>query len=123
MKLKSHILTLLVLSGLTAGALSLRAEDHDMSKMPGMSQGDLARQTNAPDGFTNAPVKPYPLKYCVVSGDKIGDDMGKPVTNYYKGRQIIFCCKDCVKDFKKDPDKYLKKFRTPWPKASWRKSK
>jgi YHS domain-containing protein len=57
---------------------------------------------------TNAPTKPYPLNYCLVSGDKIGD-MGKPVTTNYLGQEIIFCCPDCVKDFNKDPKKYMKK--------------
>jgi YHS domain-containing protein len=42
---------------------------------------------------------------CPVSGD----DVDKEVTETYKGRTIAFCCKDCVKDFKKDPDKYVKK--------------
>jgi len=35
--------------------------------------------------------------------------MGKPYLFTYKDREIKFCCKDCVKDFKKDPDKYIKK--------------
>lgn len=106
MKLKRHILTAALLAGLAVGALSVRADDQDMSKMPGMKMGDQAGQTNAPAG--NAKVKPYPLKTCVVSGDKIGE-MGKPVTLVYKGQEMKFCCKDCVKDFKKDPDKYIKK--------------
>jgi len=66
---------------------------------------------------TNSPVisikiavkpKPYPLKYCLVSGDKIGE-MGKPVITNYMGQEIKFCCSDCVKDFRKDPKKYIKK--------------
>jgi hypothetical protein len=67
-----------------------------------------ADNTNTPSSSTNAVVKPYPLDYCLVSGDKIGGDMGKPITNNYMGQQIIFCCSDCPKDFKKNPDKYLK---------------
>jgi len=43
---------------------------------------------------------------CPVSGDKVGGDMGKPVYVDYKGQKIGFCCKDCLKDFKKNPDKY-----------------
>ena len=42
---------------------------------------------------------------CPVSGD----DVDKEITETYKGRTIAFCCKDCVKDFKKDPDKFVKK--------------
>jgi YHS domain-containing protein len=108
MKLKRHMLTAVLLTGLAAGTLSVRADDQDMSKMPGMKMGDQAGQTNAPAGNADAKVKPYPLKTCVVSGDKIGE-MGKPVMLIYKGQEMKFCCKDCVKDFNKDPDKYIKK--------------
>jgi YHS domain-containing protein len=52
--------------------------------------------------------KPYPLKTCVVSGDKLGE-MGDPYVYEYKGREIKLCCKNCVKDFNKNPSKYLKK--------------
>jgi hypothetical protein len=65
--------------------------------------------TNAPGSSTNAIIKPYPLNYCIVSGDKIGGDMGKPITTNYMGQQIIFCCPDCPADFAKNPQKYMKK--------------
>ena len=52
-------------------------------------------------------LKPYTLKTCVVSGDKLGE-MGDPFVYAYKGREIKFCCKGCLKDFKKDPAKYIK---------------
>jgi hypothetical protein len=65
--------------------------------------------TNTPGSSTNATVKPYPLDYCIVSGDKFGGDMGKPIVTVYKGQEIKFCCKDCPPDFKKDPEKYMKK--------------
>lgn len=45
---------------------------------------------------------------CVVSGDKLGE-MGKPYVFEYKGQEIKLCCKDCRKDFDKDPEKYMKK--------------
>jgi len=53
-------------------------------------------------------LKPYVLKTCIISGDKL-DEMGKPVVYAYEGREIQFCCKDCIKTFKKDPAKYVKK--------------
>ena len=52
--------------------------------------------------------KPYPLATCVVSGEKLGS-MGKPVTKVHEGREVKFCCKSCIKDFKADPDKYIAK--------------
>lgn len=51
--------------------------------------------------------KPYPLKTCIVSGEKLGS-MGKPAVLVQDGQEIRFCCKNCIKDFKKEPQKYLK---------------
>jgi len=63
--------------------------------------------TPAADKETKKP-KPYPLQTCVVSGEKL-DEMGKPYVFEYEGREIKLCCKSCLKDFKKEPAKYLKK--------------
>ncbi len=57
---------------------------------------------------TVSTVVAYPVSICVVSGDKLGQ-MGPPVIVNYKGTEVRFCCKDCVKDFEKDPEKYLKR--------------
>jgi hypothetical protein len=67
-----------------------------------------AADTNTPSASTNAPVRPYPLDYCIVSGDKFDGDMGKPIVMVYKGQEMKFCCASCPKKFKKDPEKYLK---------------
>lgn len=77
-----------------------------LALLTGASALVRAADTNSPSSSTNAPVKPYPLNYCLVSGDKIGE-MGKPVVTNYNGQEIKFCCPDCVKDFKKDPKKYV----------------
>jgi YHS domain-containing protein len=53
---------------------------------------------------------PYPLDTCLVSGEKLGG-MGKPYEFVYEGRQIKFCCKNCLPDFKEDPAKYLAKLK------------
>ncbi|HMP84849.1 MAG TPA: TRASH domain-containing protein [Verrucomicrobiota bacterium] len=50
----------------------------------------------------------YPLDTCVVTDEKLGS-MGKPYVYEHEGRQVQFCCKGCLKDFKKDPAKYMKK--------------
>ena len=52
--------------------------------------------------------KPYPLETCVVSGEKL-DSMGKPYVFTHEGQEIKLCCKSCLKDFKKDSAKYIKK--------------
>jgi hypothetical protein len=55
----------------------------------------------------------YPLDTCVVSGEKLGGEMGAPVDYIYKeagkpDRLVRLCCKMCIPKFKKDPAKYLK---------------
>jgi len=52
--------------------------------------------------------KPYPLDTCVVSGEKLGE-MGDPYVFTQDGQEIKLCCKNCLKKFNKDPEKYLKK--------------
>lgn len=49
----------------------------------------------------------YPLDVCMVSGDKLGGDMGKPVDLIYKNRLVRFCCTGCVEEFNKDPNKFI----------------
>lgn len=66
-------------------------------------------------------LKPYTLKTCVVSGDKLGE-MGDPFVYAYKGREIKFCCKGCLKDFNKEPDKYIKQIEEAEAKAKKAKS-
>lgn len=46
-------------------------------------------------------------KICPVSGEKI-EGMGKSITYEYNGKVYNLCCSMCVKDFKKDPEKYSK---------------
>jgi hypothetical protein len=61
--------------------------------------------------------KSYPLKTCVVSDEKLGGEMGDPYVFTYKdknikddpGREVKLCCKSCLKDFNKEPAKYIKK--------------
>ncbi len=60
--------------------------------------------------------KPYPLKTCVVSDEKLGE-MGDPYTFTYKDREVKLCCKSCLKDFNKNPAKYVKKMEEAEAKA------
>jgi len=69
--------------------------------------------------------KPYPLTTCIVSDEKLGGDMGDPYVFTYKdkkkkddpGREVRLCCKSCLKDFEKEPAKYLKKLDEAEAKA------
>ncbi|MGA8573543.1 MAG: YHS domain-containing protein [Desulfobaccales bacterium] len=38
-----------------------------------------------------------------------GGDINKKVYVDYQGKRIYFCCSGCPAEFKKDPEKYLKK--------------
>ena len=81
------------------------------------------------DDTKTAKPKPYTLTTCIVSGDKLGGDMGDPFVFIYKskkikddpGREIKFCCKSCLKDFNKDPDAYIKKIDAAEAKAKAKK--
>jgi hypothetical protein len=84
MKFTKSILTAALLTGLAAGTFSVGAADKD--KKP----------------------KPYPLDKCIVTDEKLGEH-GKPYVFTHEGQEIKMCCKDCLKDFKKEPAKYLKK--------------
>ena len=55
---------------------------------------------------------PYPLDTCLVSGEKLGGDPDmQPYTFVHEGQEIKLCCKSCLKDFNKDPGKYLAKLQ------------
>ena len=61
--------------------------------------------------------KPYPLKTCVVSDEPLGGDHGEPYVFTHEGREVKLCCKPCLKDFKKEPAKYVKKMEAAEKKA------
>jgi hypothetical protein len=54
--------------------------------------------------------KPYTLKTCIVSDEDLGS-MGDPVVKVVNGQEVKFCCKSCVGDFDKNPQKYLSKLK------------
>jgi hypothetical protein len=89
--------------GLVSGASAFAAGDHDAH-----GKDSAAAQASAEAKAA------YPLSTCVVSDEKLeGGDMGGPVDYIHKqegkpDRLVRFCCKSCIKDFKKDPAKYIK---------------
>ena len=52
-------------------------------------------------GMAGEPVN----KFCAVQKD---EKIDPKVTYEYKGQTIGFCCADCIPEFKKDPEKYMK---------------
>lgn len=67
--------------------------------------------------------KPYPLDFCLVSGEKFEGSEMKPFEMVHEGQTIKFCCKNCVKDFKKEPKKYLTKLEEEVKKQAEAKAK
>ena len=63
----------------------------------------------AADQKPAAKAKPYPLKTCIVSDEPLGGEHGEAYTFVHEGQEIKLCCKPCLKDFNKEPAKYLKK--------------
>jgi hypothetical protein len=117
MKLISSIkiITALAFSA-TLTSFALAHEGHNKDKAENAASGSVLKADAAgvsAEWLAKAKAD-YPTDACVVSGDKFdGGDMGKPQDYVYKqdgkpDRLVRFCCKDCVRDFKKDPDKYLK---------------
>jgi YHS domain-containing protein len=61
------------------------------------------------DADKSPTTKPVPVnKMCAVQTENPVDDR---VTIQYQGKTIGFCCEDCIKDFKANPDKYLDKMK------------
>ena len=102
--------SLLALVLAAAVPATFAAETHDHASMNMAAD----RSPTAPDAAWLAKAQAdYPLTTCIVSGDKRDGDMGAPLDYVYKqdcksDRLVRFCCKNCVKDFQKDPAKYLK---------------
>lgn len=61
--------------------------------------------------------KPYPLDKCLVTDNALGS-MGDPVSTVYKGQEVKFCCKPCIRKFNADPEMYLRKLSSTNSKES-----
>lgn len=109
---RHNTLPLLVLAPfvlLWAGCSSNQPADHDQMDHGAMDHSEMGEAANGGAAMaTDDGAKPYPLTTCVVSGEKLGE-MGEPVTLVHAGRELKFCCADCVKDFQADPDKFMAK--------------
>ncbi len=100
--MKRFKLFLIVLTFLAWPRLVTAGETHvtPMSTPSQPTQEQLtATQTSKPIEVGN--------KICPVSGEKVGG-MGKVVQYEHEGKIYNFCCPMCLKDFKKDPRKYIK---------------
>ena len=87
-----------------------------------------ARADGTNSVISSKPV-PYPLDTCLISGDKLGGDMGPPIVFIYQDKakginqEIKFCCPMCKPDFLKNPDKYIKIIQEAEAKAKAKAAK
>lgn len=87
-----------IVIGLSAASLPARAD----------ATLDAAKEQPAKKDSKKKEQKPV-NKNCPVEPDNAIDSSVETVT--YKGKVVGFCCEDCVKVFKKNPDKYAKKMK------------
>lgn len=71
---------------------TLNTEKHDMMEEVNKQHHDLPNVGN---------------KICPVSSEEIGS-MGEGIEVEYEGKIYNLCCSMCIKDFKSDPEKYIK---------------
>lgn len=72
-----------------------------------MCGGHMAEAEAAQESTSNQKVVNVGNKICPVTGDKINETT--KATYEYEGKIYNFCCPMCIEQFKKDPDKYIKK--------------
>ena len=105
-KLIALILGLVLSFSYSQFVLAHEGHDHD--------EATENQSINAIDDTDPAKAVEVGNKICPVSGDKIpapGENgtMGdEPVKYEYNGKIYNLCCQMCVKDFKKNPEKYSK---------------
>ena len=77
--------------------------------VPGALRAEEAKDagTTTAKPATESQIKAYPIDKCVVSGEKLAA-MKSPMALDYNGREVIFCCPACIKEFNEAPDKYIK---------------
>ena len=111
MKISTCRFTLALFFSALSSTIAFAHEGHDHAATTS-EHGTLVPAKNASPEWLAKAKAAYPTESCVVSDDKLAGDMGGPMDYVYKqdgkpDRLVRFCCNDCVKDFNKDPDKYL----------------
>lgn len=95
------------LTALLASACITFAATTALAQHEGHDAAPAALHTQSDPGI-EIKSDPYPLDTCPVTGEKLGG-MGDPVIKVYDGREVRFCCNNCVKKFEADKAAYWKK--------------
>ena len=95
-------------------ALPVLAQDHKDHKDAGPK--------DAPKDYSHIIPKDYPLTVCFVTDEKFGEHGEDPVLHTHQesgkpDRVFVMCCQHCVDDFKREPERHLKKYEAAVAKA------
>jgi len=105
-KLTVVLISGVVVFGISKLSFAMECADHSSHQQMAQAGSDarvagVAGQTAAKEAVNVG------NKICPVTGDKIDE---KTKTTYeYQGKIYNFCCPVCIDEFKKNPDKYIKK--------------
>ena len=113
MKSKLIGASLITILSLSYSNYVLAQEGHEHKMSDGTMMDDDDMEKGQADSMSTEAVE-VGNKICPVSGDKIpapgekGTMGDEPVKYEYNGKIYNLCCQMCVKDFKKNPEKYSK---------------
>jgi YHS domain-containing protein len=98
--MRTTILALVI--GAVIVAVVILSKGHKLAAAPVAAATTVPASPATTQAANNSP----PVnKYCAVEGSP--NKVDPTVFVMYKGQKIGFCCDDCIKDFKKNPDKYV----------------
>ncbi|MDP3732461.1 MAG: YHS domain-containing protein [Candidatus Omnitrophota bacterium] len=101
------LITGIFIFGITNVSFAMMCGEHSGHKK--IAQAQTGTQTQAEVDTQALPKETVNAgnKICPVSGEKIDEKMKS--TYEYEGKIYNFCCAMCIDEFKKDPEKYIKK--------------
>lgn len=124
MKNTVYLPKILLSAALLFGATAMAHEGHAHEEKKEAPAQTPPAKANEQAEWMKTAISAYPLTTCVVSGDKLedGGEMGDIVNYVHKtvgkpDRLVRVCCKGCIKDFRKNPEKFLKKIDEAAAKA------
>ncbi len=111
--MKSGLIITGICITLIGGGYAAVSEGHDHSADKDFMQMDHEEMIQQEGKEGESKAVEVGNKICPVSGGKIPDPgeksaMGEVVKYEYKGKIYNLCCNMCIKDFKKDSEKYSK---------------
>lgn len=106
-KVLMFLVTGIFVLGINKLSFAMMCGEHSGHKK--IAQAQTGTQTQTEKATESEPKETVNVgnKICPVSGEKIDEKMKS--TYEYEGKVYNFCCPMCIDDFKKDPQKYIKK--------------